>query len=269
MQLSSTSPKNRKRRIAAVATATTLAISGVVSVIAFANATETYEDDYTYKNMLRDYQYVVEHDLIGSGTGSHTVGGVVVGGDFNLGINFGNLQHVASYIENVQCSQYTSNDWLQQVEELREMGLIFENEVYYNTTEVSVPEDFIQNADYMDVPELFTELRSQSEELASEGTSIGLSTQVIEGAEVQVLQLDFSLNKNYVIQYDDFYKASVININDDDVDGGKVTKKPTDVGSSKTGATITLSLILLIASAAGITIAYKAKSLNKFRDPVL
>lgn len=180
-----------------------------------ASPTAKYPDlqgETAIENALTYFQYMTSGDCT---IGQHTVGAIAVGGTFTQTANtFGDGAQTASYANNIAFAKAPN------------LASGFRgvcNDVYYVTTDMSGDQlaGFTYNADYMDIPAIFNNIRTESSTLANSGTLIESSENRTEGpVNGKAIVVDFTGENGangYTIPYEVLKNADFIDVRLNDI----------------------------------------------------
>lgn len=161
------------------------------------------------ENALTYFQYFTSGDCT---IGQHTVGAIAVGGTFTQTANtFGDGAQTASYANRIAFAKAPN------------LASGFRgvcNDVYYATTAMSGNQlaGFTQNPGYMDIPEIFSNISTESNEMANSGTQIvyeSIENRTEGTVTGKVIVVDFTGENGangYTIPYEVLKNADFIDV---------------------------------------------------------
>lgn len=130
----------------------------------------TYNKAYTLGNILSDYQYFVQEDLIATNSG-HSVSAIAVGRTLDTPNTVGDAQVAATYVKHVKnLTNFEQGKWLDNSPYTAYKITDF----YYDTLDPKLPswltERFTHAPGYIDFDRAFTDLENESTARAKAGT---------------------------------------------------------------------------------------------------
>ncbi len=191
-------------------TAIFMAIVMVVSCIVVGNITAKAEEyvvnpaEYDIHYLLSNYQIYVKGDLATSGDG-HQMGSLIVGGDANLGVAFGDASIAPTYLNHI--SNYNHTAYQLSGTEWEAYGNL---NIYYTSSYMepinSSPRVFTKVDSYIDFEKAFDEIESQSKRIAQEAVPVEVDSDGYIYLDVS----DATAPHNYVIEEEQFLAAKAI-----------------------------------------------------------
>ena len=134
-------------------------------------AQPAYSKAYTLENILSDYEYFVQEDLIATNSG-HCVSAIAVGGTLDTPNTIGDAQIAATYVKHVKnLANFEQGKWLDN----SSYSPYKVTDFYYDTLDPSLPswltDRFTHAPGYIDFDEAFSNLKNESTAWAEAGTS--------------------------------------------------------------------------------------------------
>ena len=170
-------------------------------------AQPTYSKAYTLENILSDYEYFVQEDLIATNSG-HCVSAIAVGGTLDTPNTIGDAQIAATYVKHVKSlSNFEQGKWLDN----SPYAAYKVTDFYYDTLDPSIPswlaERLTHAPGYIDFDTAFPELANESATWAESGTP----AYSIDNGKL-IITLAPATDTYVTIPYNDITTASSITI---------------------------------------------------------